>query len=87
MNKSVCLGFSILEWSKMLKCKFWCDYVKPKYGKKVKLCYMDTDSFILYIIPDDIYEDISKNVGTRFEDLILRIKKRIDHYQKLKIQK
>ena len=87
MNKSVCLGFSILEWSKMLNCEFWWDYVKPKYGKKVKLCYMDTDSFILYIIPDDIYEDISKNVGTRFEDLILRIKKRIDHYQKLKIQK
>ena len=20
-----------------------CDYVKPKYGEKVKLCYMDTD--------------------------------------------
>ena len=48
---------------------------------------MDTDSFILYIIPDDIYEDISENIGTRFEDLILQIKKRADHYQKLKIQK
>ena len=26
------------------------DYVKPKYWEKVKLCYMDTDSFIVCII-------------------------------------
>ena len=25
------------------------DYVKPKYGEKAKLCYMDTESFIVYI--------------------------------------
>ena len=28
---------------------FWYDYVKPKYGEKAKLCYMDPDSFIVYI--------------------------------------
>ena len=27
----------------------WYDCVKPKYGKKAKLCYMDTDSSIVYI--------------------------------------
>ena len=48
MNKSVCLGLSILELSKILMCKFWYDYVKPKY-EKAKLCYMDTDSLIVYI--------------------------------------
>ena len=29
--------------------EFWYDYVKPKYGEKAKLCYMDADSFIVYI--------------------------------------
>ena len=29
--------------------EFWHDYVKPKYGKKEKLCYIGTDSFIVYI--------------------------------------
>ena len=47
MNKLVCLGLSILEISKIVMHKFWCDYVKPKYREKAKLCYMDTDSFIV----------------------------------------
>ena len=29
--------------------EFWYDYMKPKYGNKVRLCYMDTDSFIMNI--------------------------------------
>ena len=45
MNKPVYLGLSILEFSKILMYEFWYDYVKPKYGKKAKLCYLDTDSF------------------------------------------
>ena len=47
MNKPVCLGLSILELSKISMYEFWYDYIKPKYDKKVKLCYMDTDSFIV----------------------------------------
>ena len=53
MKKPVCLALSILELSKILMYQFWYDYVKPKYGKKAKLCYMDTDSFIVYIKTDD----------------------------------
>ena len=45
MNKPVYLGLSILELSKMLMYKFCYDYVKLKYNKKVKLRFMDTDSF------------------------------------------
>ena len=48
MNKLVHLGLSILELSKMLAYEFWYDHVKPEYSEKGKLCYMDTDSFIVY---------------------------------------
>ena len=48
MNKLVYLGLSTLELSKILMYEFWYDYLKPKYGEKAKLCYMDTDSFIVY---------------------------------------
>ena len=47
MNKPVYLRLSILEFSKILLCDFWYDYVKLKHDEKVKLCYMDTDSFIV----------------------------------------
>ena len=29
--------------------EFWYDYVKPKYGAKTKLSYMNTGSFLVYI--------------------------------------
>ena len=66
-NKAVHLGLSILELSRILIYEFWYNYVKPKYDEKAKLCYMDTDSFIVYIKTDDIYKDITENVETRFD--------------------
>ena len=44
--------------------EFWYNYVKPKYGEKAKLYYMDTDSFMK---TDDIYKDIAEDVETRFD--------------------
>ena len=49
MNKLVHLGLSLLDLSKTVIFEFWYDYVKPKYGENVKLCYMDTDSFIVHV--------------------------------------
>ena len=43
------LDQSVLELSKMVMYEFWYDYVKTKYGGKVKLCFMDTDNFIVHI--------------------------------------
>ena len=63
MNKTVHLGLSILELSKILRYEFWYDYVKPKYGE---LCYMDTGSVIVYIKTDDIYKDIAEDVEVTF---------------------
>ena len=47
INKPVYLVLSILEISKIVMYEFCYDYVKPKYGEKRELCYMDTDSFIV----------------------------------------
>ena len=58
MNKPIYLGLSILEISKILMYEFWYDSTKPKYGNSVKLCYMDTDSFIMRIKTEDFYKDI-----------------------------
>ena len=49
MNKPIYLGLSIFEISKILMYEFWYDYMKPKYDNNVKLCYMNTDSFIMNI--------------------------------------
>ena len=67
MNKLVYLGLSILELIKLLMHEVLYDYVKPKYGEKAKLCYVDTNSFIVYIKPDDIYKDIAEDVENRFD--------------------
>ena len=47
--------------------EFWYDYVKPKNWEKTKLCYLDTDSFIVYIKPEDISVDVGKDIETGFD--------------------
>ena len=69
MNKPIYLGLSILEISKTLMYEFWYDYMKPKYGNDVKLCYMDTNSSIMNIKTNDFYEDIANDVENRFDTL------------------
>ena len=67
MNKPIYLGLSILDISKILMYKFWYDYMKPKYGKDVKLCYMATDSFVMNIKTNYFYKDIANDVEKRFD--------------------
>ena len=82
MNKPVYLGLSILQISKIVLYEFWYDHVKPKYGGKAKLGYMDTGNqyggkaklgymdtgnLIVYIKIEDIYSDIAKDVETRYD--------------------
>ena len=45
--------------------EFWYDYMKPKYNDNVKLCYMDTESFIMNTKTEDFYKDIANDVDKR----------------------
>ena len=62
MNNLIYLGMSILDISKTLMYEFWYDYIKPKYQDRAKLCYRDTESFIIHIKTEDFYEDIADDV-------------------------
>ena len=53
MNKPVYLGQVILDLSKTIMYEFHYDYMIPKYGDRLKLCYMDTDSLIYSIKTED----------------------------------
>ena len=43
------------------------DYMKPKYGDNVRLCYMDTDGLIMHMKIVEIYKDIANDVKRRFD--------------------
>ena len=67
MTTPIYLGMSILDISKTLMYEFWYDYIKPKYRDKSKLCYMNTDSFVLYIETEDFYKDIVSDFERWFD--------------------
>ena len=75
MNKPIYLGLSILDISKIVMYEFWYDYMKPKYSNDVKLCYMDTDSFIMNIKTEDFYKDIANDVEKRFDTSNYEVKR------------
>ena len=75
MNKPIYLGLSILDFSKILMYEFWYDYMKPKYNDNVRLCSMDTDSFIMNIKTNDFYKDISDDVDNRFDTSNYEVKR------------
>ena len=57
--------------------EFQYDYVKPKYREIAKLCYIDRDSFKVYIKTGDIYKHNIKDIGKRFDTSI-----QTNHYLK-----
>ena len=71
MNKPAYLGMSLLDKSKTLMYEFWYDYVKPKYKDKAKLCYMDSDNFVINIFTEDFFEDINNDAEKCFIHLTM----------------
>ena len=85
MNKPVYLylDLSILELSKIVMWEFCYDYIKPKYGEKAKLYYMDTDSFLVYIKTDDIYKEIAEGVEKKFDTSDYELDRQIPNGKKI----
>ena len=48
-------------------CEFWYDHIKPNYQNDAKLCYIDTDSFIIHVKTEDVYEEIADDVEKIFD--------------------
>ena len=66
MDKPILVGQTILDKSKELMHQFYYEYLKPKYDEKVKLLYMDRDSFILKIKRYDFFEDTKEDLEEWF---------------------
>ena len=65
--------------------EFQYDYVKPKYGEKAKLCYIDIDRFIVHIKTDDIYKDVAEDVERRFDISNFEIDKLLPKGKSIKV--
>ena len=61
LNKPAYIGMCILELSKVLMYEFHYDYIKNKYGNKLKLLFTDTDSLMHEIETEDVYPDFSSD--------------------------
>ena len=69
MNNPVYLGLSILDIHKIVIYEYWYDYLKSNFDYNVKLCYMDTDSFIVHVKTKDADADLPKDVEKRPDTL------------------
>ena len=61
LNKPVYTGMAILENSKILMFDFYYNHLKARYDHKFELVYTDTDSLLLQIQTEDVYEDMKEH--------------------------
>ena len=60
-NRPVYVGMSILDLSKNLMYDFFYNRMKAQYGERCQLLYTDTDSLLLEIQTEDVYQDMAKH--------------------------
>ena len=84
MNKPLYPNLSMLNQSEAVIYEFWYGYIKPKYDEKVKLCYIDTDNFIVYLKTDFVYKNIAEVVEIRFDNSSYELEKPLPKRKKQK---
>ena len=57
---------SLQDLDKTIRFEFWYDFIEPKYDANAKLCYMDTDSFIVHLKTERNNKDIAEDVEAMF---------------------
>ena len=62
VDRSIYLGFCILDLSKIVMSQFHYETILQKYGSLAKLAYTDTESFIYHIQTPDLYKDMAENL-------------------------
>ena len=67
ITKPLYLGMPVLDVSEIFMYEFWYGSMKTKYGFRARLCYVDTDSFVIYIKTKDFCKDISDDVERWFD--------------------
>ena len=67
INKPIYLGLATLSLRKILMYDYWYNEMKPKYEDRIRLCYMDTDSFIMHVKTEDFHKDIADDVEKKYD--------------------
>ena len=73
MNKPIYLALTILDLIKIAMSEFSSDYIKQKYSEKAKLCYMDTDSFIICLKTRLMKDELGRHLMKKFIGLSPKI--------------
>ena len=61
LKKPAYVGMCILEFSKVPMCEFHYDYIKNKYGNKLRLLFTDTGNLMYEIETKNVYDNFSKS--------------------------
>ena len=61
-DKPIQVGMAILDLSKLLMYDFYYNKLKAQYGSKCQLLYTDTDSLLLDVQTEDVYQDMKNNI-------------------------
>ena len=81
LNKPIYVGFSILDWSKLLMYKFHYEYTENKFDAKLLLT--ETDSLVYEFETENVYEDFYQDkhlfdfsdysLNSKFFDLLIKM--------------